>query len=300
MSDKLIELSLNESIILNNITCIYCGQELNEDTTSKEHVIGRRFVPKGTFNNHWNLIVRACKSCNAIKSDLEDDISAITMQPNVFGHHSDESETLFKEAERKAKNSYSQFTRKSVSESQENFQIKSSFNKSVNFTFNIISAPQIECNRIYDLARMHIMAFFYFITFNAESKKGGFWKDGFYPIQATQKLDWGNDLQIAFMKTVIKWKPRWFGCTANGFFKSCIRKHPSKNCWSWSVEWNKNYRVIGFFGDMDTAQQEVDDFPDLSFKQISQENNEHYSFREEKQLTEINDIMFAKYENKDC
>ena len=42
-------------------------------------MIGRRFVPKGKLNNQWNLIVRVCIKCNNKKSDLEDDISAISM-----------------------------------------------------------------------------------------------------------------------------------------------------------------------------------------------------------------------------
>ena len=58
---------------------------------------------------------------------------------------------------------------------------------------------------------MQITAFFYFITFNQITKKGGFWKGGFYPILEAQKLDWGNNVHIAFMRAVVKWEPRWIG-----------------------------------------------------------------------------------------
>jgi hypothetical protein len=46
-----------------------------------------KFVPKGTLENQWNLILNACRNCNGRKADLENDISAITMQPDVLGKH---------------------------------------------------------------------------------------------------------------------------------------------------------------------------------------------------------------------
>ena len=57
-------------IRLNNISCPYCGVMLTCETTDKEHVIGRRFVPKGKLNGNWNLVVNACRTCSGIKADL--------------------------------------------------------------------------------------------------------------------------------------------------------------------------------------------------------------------------------------
>jgi hypothetical protein len=58
---------------------------LTEESATDEHVIGRRFVPKNTMFGQWNVILRACRECNTAKSELENDISAITMQPDASG-----------------------------------------------------------------------------------------------------------------------------------------------------------------------------------------------------------------------
>lgn len=294
LTNELKELPIAEAILLDNATCVYCGEELTPATSTKEHVIGRRFVPKGSLNKEWNLIVRACRKCNSIKSELEDDISAITMHPNAWGVRDDEDRVLINEAQRKGKNSYSKLTGKPVSKSQEEINIKVPFAKGVEFNFNFTSPPQIKSARVYELAHMQIMAFFYFITFNQESKKGRFWKGGFYPVLEAQKLDWGNDVHLAYMKSVLKWEPRWIGnYGANGFFKSVIRRHPDAECWSWALEWNKNYRVIGFFGELEAAKKIVDTFPKLSTQTVSQGPDHYLTFRSEKKLIEDDDLMFA-------
>ena len=76
----------NRAIVLRNLTCPYCGDRFDPETSAaKEHVIGRRFVPRGCFAGQWNLILNACERCNRNKGDLEDDISIITMMPDVTG-----------------------------------------------------------------------------------------------------------------------------------------------------------------------------------------------------------------------
>ncbi|MBG6073799.1 hypothetical protein IWX87_003580 [Polaromonas sp. CG_9.7] len=47
---KVIELPLNRAIVLRNINCAYCSKSFGPDlATTKEHVIGRRFVPRGVL-----------------------------------------------------------------------------------------------------------------------------------------------------------------------------------------------------------------------------------------------------------
>ena len=123
--------------------------------------------------------------------------------------------------------------------------------------------------------------------------KGGFWTGGFYPVLEVQKLDWGNDVHVAFMKAVLNWEPRWIGNGADGYFKSAIRRHPSAACWSWAIEWNKNYRIVGFFGDLDAAKKIVDTFPNLSAQTVSHGTDHHFAYRTEKTLNEDDDIMFS-------
>lgn len=292
-TNDLKELSIKNPIILDNITCVYCGCELIAESNTKEHVIGRRFVPKGSLNQQWNLFVRACKECNSTKSDLEDDISAITMQKNAWGEHVDENKVLSDEALRKGKNSYSNLTGKPVESSHERIQIHSEFSEGITLEFGFTAPPQIEDSRIFSLARMQIMAFFYYLTFNKDIKKGGFWREGFYAVFQTQKLDWGNDILISFMNAVVKWEPRWLGYGASGYFKCAIRRHPSAECWSWALEWNKNYRIIGFFGDREAAYSLIDTFPTITPETISKGKDHHLLYHSEKQLHEKDDVLFS-------
>lgn len=83
-----IILSNKKPTILDNIICPYCGREAEpNDPFTDEHVIGRRFVPKGSLAAGWSLIMKAHQSCNNQKSDLEDDISAITLLPDLGKPH---------------------------------------------------------------------------------------------------------------------------------------------------------------------------------------------------------------------
>jgi hypothetical protein len=293
LTNDLRELPPGKPIVLENSTCVYCGTRLEEETTTKEHVLGRRFVPKGTLNQQWNLIVRACKRCNSHKSKLENDISAITMQPNAWGKHADEEKILAEEARRKGKNSFSKITGRSVANSQGNIKAKIPFSRGVEFNFNFTSPPQVEESRVFELARLQLMAFFYFITYNKDTKTGSFWMEGFYPLQVTPRSDWGNDVQVAFMKYVISWEPRWIGNGAEGYFKSAIRRHPESACWSWALEWNKNYRIIGFFGEFDVAKAVSDTFPRLKAQSVSSGPRHNLAYRIEKKLKESEDLLFA-------
>lgn len=80
-------LPVTKPVRLHNVVCPYCGATLASDSTTKEHVVGRKFVPKGPLENEWNLILNACRPCNNQKADLEHDISAITMQPDALRQH---------------------------------------------------------------------------------------------------------------------------------------------------------------------------------------------------------------------
>lgn len=102
LTEELKELPVNKPVKLKNLTCVYCSTVLSKVKSNDEHVIGRKFVPKGTLNNYWNLIVRACEVCNNKKSDLEDDISSITMQPDLNGTHIIDDETLTSDSIRKS------------------------------------------------------------------------------------------------------------------------------------------------------------------------------------------------------
>src|SRR5439155_11752848 len=118
---------------------------------TKEHVIGRRFVPRVLLKGEWNVIVRACEACNHAKSDLEDDISAITLQPDVWGRHPTNHPIRDTEARRKAEKSKSRRTNKVVAQSAEHLDIQLPFGPGVEMTFGFVSPPQLDEDRVYRL-----------------------------------------------------------------------------------------------------------------------------------------------------
>ena len=295
----LTEIPANAAVRLHNETCVYCAQPLGPESWTKEHVIGRRFVPKGKLDGQWNLIVRACRGCNQIKSDLEDDLSAITMQPDIFGRHGHDDADASAEAHRKARNSFSRRTKKPVDDSQEHLTIKMPLGPGAEITFNMTAPPQADSRRIFELARMQLMGFFYWITFNHSTKRGGYWTGGFYPVMEAQRSDWGNSVHRGFMHGVVGWEPRVLAIGADGFFKVIIRRHPSAECWSWALEWNQKLRIIGFFGNRAAAEAVVAGFPKLDLQTVAQGPAEFIRYRLETLLPEEEDKLFFWQEQGD-
>jgi hypothetical protein len=284
----------NKVVILDNEMCVYCGRKIALGGASEDHVIGRRFVPKGKLAAQWNLIVQACEECNRKKSGLEDDISAITMQANAWGVPADDDPAVALEAKRKGAGSFSRRTRKPVTQSDEEIKFKIPFAPGIECNFTFTAPPQIDSGRVYELASLQLRAIYYFLTYNRETKRGGYWPGhGFFPVLEAPRSDWGNPSHTAFMEAVIGWQPRFVGIGAKGFFKAIIRRHPEAECWAWGIEWNKNYRVVGFFGNQAVAQTVVDTFPPLEETQIVQGPDLRGVFRIETKLEKEHDSLFC-------
>jgi len=225
--------------ILDNNTCVYCGTKLDSKTKTKEHVIARKFIPKGKLNNQWNLIANACIGCNECKGILEDDISAITMQ------YKSKDSSLTKEAQRKGKGSTNKLTGKKVLDS---LGTSTSDYDIARIPYDIIGTAQCKVWRVYKLAKAHIIAFYYLTTYNKKINSGNILTDPFYYIIVSNRLNWGNSLNTIFASIVYDWNIIFNKDTAKGYFKTTIKKQPNINCHSWALEWNKNFRIIGFFG----------------------------------------------------
>jgi hypothetical protein len=278
-------------IILHNTTCIYCGEILDRSSRTKEHVVGRRFVPRGKLHGQWNLIAWSCLACNGSKADLEDDISAITIHAGASAA-SVKDDLLIAEAARKAAHSVSRRTKRFVAASQEHLTVKFPMGPGAVLTFNLTGPPQMEQQRAFDLARLHVTAFFYFITYNKLTKRGRFWRDGCYLVTDAARPDWGNVTLRAYMEAVVNWEPRVIAVGADGFFKLVIRRHPAAECWSWAVEWNHGYRVVGFCGDRAPAETIVRQFPRMPMKTVFHRPNEYLRVRTEVALVEQDDTLF--------
>jgi hypothetical protein len=268
MCGTLIQPSPKEALLLRNRNCCYCGSLFQDVGSTKEHVVSRNFVPKNTLIAQWNLILRACHRCNGEKSKLENDISAVTMQPDGFGNFVSNDARLKSEASRKTR-SVSRRTGKSVGNSREKLNVSHQFAPGVTMNFEMIAPPQVDNERTFALAKFHIQGFFFFITFDKVSDRGGFIPGIFAPIMISRRSDWGNSLMRAFALATGSWCPRFIGTAADRYFRVSIRREPTgAEVWSWALEWNQNFRVIGFFGNVSAVDVERRKLPQLLMKDV--------------------------------
>jgi hypothetical protein len=292
-ASALNELPANRPIRLKNVICPYCGVVLTKATSTRDHVIARGFVPKGTLEDHWNLIVNACQKCNVRKSDLEDDISAITMQPDVLGRHFGNHPQLALDAAHKARRAHSRYTKKLVGDSSSKVKIRGRLMGCLDLTFDLVGQPQISDERAFELALRHFQAFFFFITYDHQKNRGFWWKGSYAPIQVVSRTDWGNALACRFMEETHSWEHRVLAVSAEGHFKQAIRKHPIDVVWSLTAEWNENFRILAACGDDASLQRFLQRLPKLELKTVFQSQDAGLKVRTEKPLAEEADTLFV-------
>lgn len=283
----------NRAIRLHNLNCIYCGRLFDDTAPTKEHVVGRNFVPRGCLDGQWNLIANACERCNRDKADLEDDISAISMLADLTGQFAVDDPRLKAHAARKAANARSRRSGKVVADSREHIQIAQSFG-GADFTFSFTSPPQVEDDRIFRLAHYHFRAFFFLITYRETTRTGGFVQGGFYPLLTARRADWGNPRLRWFMDKVRDWDLRMHAIGADTFFKLIIRRCPQgREVWAWAVEWNHSMRVVGFAGREDAVTDVAADAPELAFDVVHEGPAEWVRMRTDVPLPAEEDDLFS-------
>jgi hypothetical protein len=287
-----IEYAANQPLRLSNINCAYCARLFNDDVKkTKEHVVGRNFVPKGAFDDQWNLIVNACVECNNFKATLENDLSAITMQPDSSGRHVNNDTLLAAEALRKGKGAISHKTGKPVKDSKGAMDITLS-GDNFNLKFGMIAPPQIDFPRVSILAQYFVRGFFFMQTYNNETRTGGYPLGEFHPLIHADKSDWGNDVMKWFMQETQAWETRLFAITANNYFKIKFRKS-SEGLLAWSIEMNQNTRCIGFWGEKECIADVLQKVPTLQRKHVSGDEVNGLFVRTEKLLSESEDVLFS-------
>ena len=115
----------------------------------------------------------------------------------------------------------------------------------------------------------------------------------------TSLLDTGL-VHRAFMDAVLNWEPRVLAIGADGFFKVAIRKHPTEVCWSWALEWNHKYRIVGFFGEQEPAQTIANTFPSIKAVMLIQSPSDYMHYRFEVPLEDEEDKLFEFNGRFDC
>jgi len=208
------------AIRLQNRTCPYCGIPLVAGESDEDHVVARRFVPKGSLETSWNLVLRSCRSCNSAKSDLEDDISAITMHPNAYGHIARDDQVLLADSKRKARGSISRRTKKRVLESEETITLRVPL-PGGEMKFEMVAPPQIDDSRAFELARLQLRGFFYWITFDSTESRGYFWPGGFHPMATAARADWGERTLSGIRGTRSSVGAAYHRCGGQGLLPDC-------------------------------------------------------------------------------
>ena len=89
------------------------------------------------------------------------------------------------------------------------------------------------------------------------------------------------------MKLVLDWELALYGETADGFFKVIIKKEPQSTCWPWALEWNKNYRIIGLFGNKECIESFDSLLCEPNVKRVG-----NFTYRRQIPLSENEDILF--------
>lgn len=124
--------------------------------------------------------------------------------------------------------------------------------------------PQLDPDRIHQLARMHVQGFFYLITYREAECQGGF-----YPGAEVFRSDWGNPTLVGFADFTRDWPIRVRGIAAEGYFKIMIRRDKAEvDLWAFALEWNRSFRIAGFFGDMAVAQAYFDRLPQSEWRRF--------------------------------
>ncbi|MBY0566541.1 MAG: hypothetical protein K2P70_04485 [Hyphomonadaceae bacterium] len=197
------------------------------------------------------------------------------------------------EVERKAARAISRRTGKPVAHGEEPLEIKGQWGPaSIGFKFDM--PPQAAEERIFELARMQVAAFFYWITFDTPSSKGGFMPGDFAPLNETRKPDWGNPQSLWFMQTTASWDWRIHAIGADGFFKLAMKKKSeTEHIWSWALEWNHNLRVCGFFGDPTLIDALAQGIPTLEMTAAQRSPKRVLRYRKEVSLEASDDTMFT-------
>lgn len=240
----------NKPVTLPGTHCAYCRRPLTPAIRTDDHVVARRFVPQGTLAIGFFLKVKACKTCNGLKSALEDDISLVTMLRDTAGRYATEDPRLHATAERKARGAISPATRRLVAQSYNRIEAKLPIEGGLALNYQGVAMPSVDPERIARLAYLHVQGFQFFESF--ETARGhGAWIDParFVMLDYMIEADWGNPVLAYFTDETVGWDLQSFYELADGYFRKIVRKKPGTDLYGWALEWNCRMRIFGLFGD---------------------------------------------------
>jgi len=294
-------------VLDNNYLCPYCGANLSilgEKETNVEHVIGRRFLPKGFLDGEWNFIIRACKKCNEEKAKLEGGISVISLIDQAPAANVELRNELKRKLGKKDaitgkfRGANHPETNKPIALSGIKENIEFSFS---NFKVSVaLSGPPQAMKSELLLSTYHIQGFYYLIAniepndaslTKASSEKCLFLPSNLVvPLFSLKKTDWGNVSAQELISRTSSWETCFKLVTGKGFFKCIMRRDPSrsKSPIFWALEWNNNLRIIGMIREQGQPDMVEQNLPTAKFINIDSSTR----ICEEIPLPEHDDTLF--------
>ena len=273
-----------------NQCCLYCFRFLGDGAvpSNREHLIGRAFVPPGTFDKgqEFNFIFRACEECNGAKAECERHVSTITL----FRSPARSSDKVDAVATRKASSDFHPVLKgKRVDEAGSEMSVElrnSMFDAKVGF----VGPPQLAHDYVRQLALWHTQGLFSLIASPAPLQVDGLrvlpperhWLGRYY-----FHADWGNALLLELARRVRTWTTYVNVVSAGGFFKAVLKRDESGTGQGfWALEWNKSLRVVG--GIAESEPEVFDELPDPGWHRISDDTR----VRQERSLAPGEDTLF--------
>ncbi len=274
-----------------NQYCPYCGVFVglgSEVPSDKEHLIARRFVPKGSLEGGaFNFIFRSCKVCNNRKASAERHVSSVTLY-NSPGRAEDAR--VDEIARRKASQDFHP-DKKGVRIEDASDRHSTAFQIGpMSVRFGFVSPPRLNDDEARVLACCHVKALFALLT-TSDCRV----KEACRIVPATQVHffgryghgDWGNARLAAITHRVQSWPCYGNIATANGYFRAILRR--DDKWWFWALEWNRSVRVIGAIASENEVPDIFRDLPKLKWMALPDGSGR---MREETPLGDVPDTVF--------
>jgi hypothetical protein len=292
--DDLLAFDPDRPVTLPGRRCAYCGCDLQRRTTTRDHVVARKFVPEGTLATGFHLQVKACHSCNGKKAQLEDDISLITMLPNTAGKLVRDDERLTKTVARKARGAVSPATRRLAAESYNRVKASYRLGGGVSLTYEGLAMPTLDDQRVARLAFYHVQGFCHFRSFDS-ARGHGRWLEpaNFLMLGQLTEADWGNPRLRYFTNETARWERVCLTVLADGYFRHAMFKRPGAELWAWALEWNARLRIFGLYGDEGERAAFESSLPTVPLALMVGDQVNGFALRVDTPLNDDEDVLFA-------
>ncbi|MDA3972040.1 MAG: hypothetical protein PF442_11885 [Desulfobulbaceae bacterium] len=283
-----------------NQYCLYCGVPVgigSEAPSNKEHLIGRQFVPTGSFQegSQFNFIFRACEVCNSNKSELERHVSSVTLLNSI---HKQEKREYVERAISKASRDFHPLKPGVLVKDATDTHVFKFNIGALSMKFEATSPPQVSQQYIRELSFYHVQGLFSLITSKAPDKESGTCllpESNFWFHRAYNHGDWGNAELTELSKRAEELRCYANINTADGNFKAMLCRIIDKpGCWFWALEWNKHLRVVGGIYSHEECPMIFEGLPAESWKSFGKgSDGVTRRIKEETPLDESNDILFS-------